>query len=87
MKKLISVGVVVFFVATLLAPVIAQAQQAPAAKVEPKGTEGPDVRKQAAQGHRGSRRPEGHQEDRRLAGTAEGAAQGDGGPGCPQARA
>ena len=29
----------------LVAPVIAQAQQAPAAKVEPKGTEGPDVRK------------------------------------------
>ena len=45
MKKYLAVCAVVLFVGALLAPVIAQAQQAPAAKGEPKGTEGPDVRK------------------------------------------
>mgnify|MGYP000382858316 CR=1 FL=1 len=44
---------VVLFVGTLVVPVIAQAQPAPAAKVEPKGTEGPDVRKQEPKGTEG----------------------------------
>ena len=44
MKKFIAVCAAVLFVGALVAPVIAQAQ-APAAKVAPKGTEGPDVRK------------------------------------------
>jgi len=45
MKKLVAVCAVVLFVGALVVPVIAQAQHAPAAKIEPKGTEGPDVRK------------------------------------------
>jgi len=50
MKKLIAVCAVVLFVAALVAPVIAQAQQpAPAAK----GTEGPDVRQQKPKGTEG----------------------------------
>ena len=53
MKKLVAVCAVVLFVGALVVPVIVQAQQAPAAKVEPKGTEGPDVRKQAPKGTEG----------------------------------
>ena len=53
MKKFIAICTVVLFAAALVAPVIAQAQQAPAAKVEPKGTEGPDVRKQEPKGTEG----------------------------------
>ena len=45
MRKVVVIFVAVLFVGAIVAPVIAQAQQAPAAKVEPKGTEGPDVRK------------------------------------------
>ena len=44
MKRFVAVFAVVMFVGAITVPVIAQAQ-APAAKVEPKGTEGPDVRK------------------------------------------
>ncbi len=54
MKKLVAVCAVALFVGTLVVPVIAQARsQAPAAKVEPKGTEGPDVRKQEPKGTEG----------------------------------
>ena len=53
MKKLVAVGAVVLFVGALVLPVIAQGQQAPAAKVEPKGTEGPDVRKVEPKGTEG----------------------------------
>lgn len=52
MKKFIAVCAAVLFVGALVAPVIAQAQ-APAAKVAPKGTEGPDVRKQEPKGTEG----------------------------------
>ena len=45
MKKLVAVCAVVLFVGALVLPVIALAQQAPAAKVEPKGNEGPEERK------------------------------------------
>jgi len=53
MKKLVAVCAVVLFVGALVVPVIVQAQQAPAVKVEPKGTEGPDVRKQEPKGTEG----------------------------------
>ena len=52
MKKLVAVFAVVMFVGAITVPVIAQAQ-APAAKVEPKGTEGPDVRKVEPKGTEG----------------------------------
>ena len=44
MKRFVAVLAAVMFVGAIVAPVIGQAQ-APAPKVEPKGTEGPDVRK------------------------------------------
>ena len=53
MKNLVAVFAGVLFVGALVVPVIAEAQQAPAAKVEPKGTEGPDVRKQEPKGTEG----------------------------------
>ena len=53
MRKFVAVLTAVLFVGVLVAPVIAQAQQAPAAKVEPKGTEGPDVRKVEPKGTEG----------------------------------
>jgi hypothetical protein len=50
MKKFVAMFTVVLFVGAIMAPVIAQAQaQAPA----PKGTEGPDVRKQEPKGTEG----------------------------------
>ena len=49
MKRFIALAAVVLFVGAIVAPVVAQAQQAPAAK----GTEGPDIRKQEPKGTEG----------------------------------
>jgi len=53
MKKFVTVLAAVVFVAALVGPVFAQAQQAQSQAPAVKGTEGPDVRKQEPKGTEG----------------------------------